>query len=62
MSELTHINAQGEASMVDVTHKPVLLREAIAEGCIYLQSETIDKIESKLQGIIIGNRNNNYFF
>ena len=46
MSELTHINAQGEASMVDVTHKPVLLREAIAEGCIYLQSETIDKIES----------------
>ena len=30
MSDLTHINAKGEASMVDVTHKPVVLREAIA--------------------------------
>ncbi len=46
MSELTHINAKGEASMVDVTHKPIVLREAIAEGCIYVQAETLDKIES----------------
>ncbi|MDA0749296.1 MAG: cyclic pyranopterin monophosphate synthase MoaC [Verrucomicrobia bacterium] len=46
MTNLTHINEQGEASMVDVTNKPVVLREAIAEGCIYVQSETLDKIES----------------
>ncbi len=32
--------------MVDVTHKPVVLREAVAEGYIYLQEGTIDKIES----------------
>ena len=32
--------------MVDVTHKPVVLREAVAEGCVYLQEGTIDKIES----------------
>jgi len=32
--------------MVDVTNKPVVLREAIAEGCIYVESETLDKIES----------------
>lgn len=46
MSDLTHINAQGEASMVDVTHKPVVLREAIAEGFIYVNAATLDKIES----------------
>ena len=46
MSDLTHINAKGEASMVDVTHKPVVLREAIAKGSIYLQAETLNKIES----------------
>lgn len=46
MSDLTHINAKGEASMVDVTHKPVVLREAIAEGSIYVQAETLNKIES----------------
>ena len=46
MSDLTHINAKGEASMGDVTHKPVVLREAIAEGSIYVQAETLNKIES----------------
>ena len=32
MSELTHLNAKGEASMVDVAGKAVTERVAVAEG------------------------------
>ncbi|MDA7618102.1 cyclic pyranopterin monophosphate synthase MoaC [Verrucomicrobia bacterium] len=46
MSDLTHINTRGEASMVDVTEKPVVLREAVAKGSISLQPETLQQIES----------------
>lgn len=47
MSEpkLTHLNAHGEASMVDVSAKPVQLREATAQGEIILQAATLDLIE-----------------
>jgi len=47
MSEpkLTHVDSRGEASMVDVSQKPVQLREAIAAGEIHLQQGTIDLIE-----------------
>ncbi|HXT13452.1 MAG TPA: cyclic pyranopterin monophosphate synthase MoaC [Candidatus Angelobacter sp.] len=45
MSKLTHINARGEASMVDVSAKPILLREAIARGEIRLQRATVQLIE-----------------
>jgi cyclic pyranopterin phosphate synthase len=44
--KLTHIDARGEAAMVDVSAKPVQLREAIATGEILLQRSTIDLIES----------------
>ncbi len=50
---LSHINARGEANMVDVSAKPVLVREAIARGEIRLQKATIDLIES--QAIAKGN-------
>ena len=42
--KLTHVDARGEASMVDVSHKPILLREAIARGEIRLQRATLDLI------------------
>ena len=45
MSKLTHINTRGEASMVDVSGKPVALREAVASGEIRLQRETLQLIE-----------------
>jgi cyclic pyranopterin phosphate synthase len=45
MKKLSHIDARGEASMVDVSHKPVQLREAVARGEILLQKETIALIE-----------------
>jgi len=47
MKRLTHIDARGEASMVDVTAKPVMLREAVARGEIRLSRSTIAQIESQ---------------
>lgn len=47
MSKLSHINARGEASMVDVSAKPVQLREAVASGEIRVQKATLQLIESQ---------------
>ena len=44
MSELTHINDDGEASMVDVGHKDIISRVAIASGFIRLKGSTLDLI------------------
>jgi cyclic pyranopterin monophosphate synthase len=46
VSKLSHVNARGEASMVDVSAKPVMLREAVARGEIRLQKATLRLIES----------------
>ncbi|MBT7734963.1 MAG: cyclic pyranopterin monophosphate synthase MoaC [Verrucomicrobia bacterium] len=46
MSELTHINADGDARMVDVSAKPLQTREAVASGEIRLAKATLDAIES----------------
>lgn len=43
-TELTHIDAEGRAKMVDVGHKPVTAREAIAEGFITLRPDTLRAI------------------
>ena len=47
MKRLTHIGTNGEARMVDVSSKPVQLREAVASGEVRLQKETIKLIESQ---------------
>ena len=46
MSDFTHLDKQGNVSMVDVSAKPIQQREAIARGEIRLQPETIKKIQS----------------
>src|SRR5438034_11657839 len=46
MKRLTHIGTNGEARMVDVSSKPVQLREAVARGEIRLQKETLKLIEA----------------
>ncbi|HEY6167319.1 MAG TPA: cyclic pyranopterin monophosphate synthase MoaC [Verrucomicrobiae bacterium] len=46
MKRLSHLSAKGEARMVDVSAKPVVLREAVARGEILLQRETLRLIES----------------
>jgi len=53
MKRLTHIDSGGEARMVDVSGKPVQLREAVARGEIRLQQQTLKLIES--QAIAKGN-------
>ena len=41
MSELTHLSASGEASMVDVSGKDVTSRVALAEGRVVMKPETL---------------------
>jgi len=42
---LTHIDEQGKAAMVDVSHKPKVKRTAEASGKIYLQPATVELIK-----------------
>jgi cyclic pyranopterin monophosphate synthase len=53
MKQLTHIDARGQARMVDVSAKPVQLREAVARGEIRVQRATLKLIQS--QSIAKGN-------
>ncbi len=41
MSKLTHLNARGEAHMVDVSEKAVTSRTAIAQGFVAMQADTL---------------------
>jgi cyclic pyranopterin phosphate synthase len=41
MSKLSHLNAAGEAHMVDVSDKDVTSRTAVAEGFVALKPETL---------------------
>ncbi len=45
MDNLTHMDDQGRAAMVDISAKPAQWREAVASGRIELQSETIALIQ-----------------
>jgi cyclic pyranopterin phosphate synthase len=45
MKKLSHIDSRGEASMVDVSAKPISLREAVARGEIHVQKATLALIE-----------------
>jgi len=45
MNKLSHIDESGQAAMVDVSNKPVQMREAIARGEIHLQPATLALIE-----------------
>ena len=44
MSEFTHIDAKGQARMVDVSEKEVTFREARAEGRVRMNPETLSLI------------------
>ena len=44
MTTLTHIDAGGEASMVDVSDKATTVREATAEGCVIMEPATLTLI------------------
>ena len=46
MSKLTHVNANGEAEMVDVSDKNITAREAKAGARVVMQAETLELIVS----------------
>lgn len=48
MNELSHIDKEGKANMVDVGHKPQQIRVAKASGFIELQAETVRLIRENL--------------
>jgi cyclic pyranopterin monophosphate synthase len=43
--ELTHINEEGRAKMVDVSKKEDTTREAVAMGSIFMEKETLERIQ-----------------
>jgi cyclic pyranopterin phosphate synthase len=54
--KLTHVDQSGQAKMVDVGGKPVTARQAVAEGFISLQPDTIKAIadETVAKGEVFG--------
>jgi cyclic pyranopterin phosphate synthase len=56
MSDLSHIDDQGRARMVDVTEKPVTARMARATGSIRMQRETLEAIRANAlaKGDVLG--------
>ncbi len=55
-SALTHIDASGEARMVDVSEKPATERIAVAEGRVIMSGATLDLIVSgnAMKGDVLG--------
>jgi cyclic pyranopterin phosphate synthase len=46
MSGLTHLDAKGQAYMVDIADKAVTSRRAIAEGCVVMEPATLGLIRA----------------
>ena len=55
-NDLTHVDAQGRARMVDVSDKPVTARMARATGSIRMQRATLDAIRANAlaKGDVLG--------
>ena len=47
MAEFSHLDAEGRARMVDVGHKPVQARTALAEGIIHCAPETVAALRDR---------------
>ena len=54
--KLTHLDESGRARMVDVGHKPVTAREAVAEGFVTMAADTLRAIaeERVPKGEVLG--------
>ena len=44
--QLSHLNSQGEAQMVDVSQKAITRRQAVAKGKIVMSLSTLEAIEA----------------
>jgi cyclic pyranopterin phosphate synthase len=47
MAEFSHLDPDGRARMVDVGHKPVQTRSAVAEGMVYCAAETMAALRDR---------------
>jgi cyclic pyranopterin phosphate synthase len=56
MSKLIHFDKDGAARMVDITAKEETAREAVAEGCVFMQPETLSLILDRkvIKGDVFG--------
>jgi cyclic pyranopterin phosphate synthase len=45
--KLSHLDKEGKARMVDVSEKPPTKREAIARGCVHMNTSTLKLIKDK---------------
>ena len=46
MTELTHVNAKGEARMVNISQKDATEREAVAKGEVIMKPTTMEQIKA----------------
>ena len=46
MTELTHVNAKGEARMVNISQKDATEREAVARGEVIMKPNTMEQIKA----------------
>ena len=46
MSELSHVNPEGEARMVDISQKADTVREAVARGRVLMKPETLKLVKA----------------
>ena len=46
MTELSHVNSNGEAQMVDVSQKADTIREAVAKGKVLMKTETLKLVKA----------------
>jgi cyclic pyranopterin phosphate synthase len=56
MSKLTHFDKDGGARMVDITAKEETAREAVAEGSVFMQPETLSLVLDRkvIKGDVFG--------
>jgi cyclic pyranopterin phosphate synthase len=47
MAEFSHLDADGRARMVDVGHKPVQARTAVAEGMVHCAPQTVAALRDR---------------
>ena len=56
MTRFTHFDKRGKARMVDVSEKPVTVREAVARGLVSMKNTTLQMIDNSTisKGDVLG--------
>jgi cyclic pyranopterin phosphate synthase len=44
--QLSHVNSNGEATMVDISQKGITVREAVAKGSVIMQPATLELVKN----------------